>query len=232
MMTFPPAARRLRPLGDREVRWPELPHRRQLHLSQGDQPRVEGPARRPRRRDIGRGVCAARAATWLFLWAVRALARLGNIGFGYQDVSQRHNRLLDELPINRCQSSLAHNGLYYPTLHSRLPASRPMNASGEFSIPSTTSSRYFRVPSCTQPARRRTETAEDIIVCRNANKWFGNFQALKDINTTVKRGEKVVIVGPPGRGGRVDIRADGAVERHWSHWRGLGIRPHWSLNII
>ena len=61
-----------------------------------------------------------------------------------------------------------------------------------------------------------TETAEDIIVCRNVNKWFGNFQALKDINTTVKRGEKVVIVGPSGSGKSTFIRTINRLEEHQS----------------
>ena len=60
------------------------------------------------------------------------------------------------------------------------------------------------------------ETAEDIIVCRNVNKWFGNFQALKDINTTIKRGEKVVIVGPSGSGKSTFIRTINRLEEHQS----------------
>ena len=61
-----------------------------------------------------------------------------------------------------------------------------------------------------------TETVEDIIVCRNVNKWFGNFQALNDINTTVKRGEKVVIVGPSGSGKSTFIRTINRLEEHQS----------------
>ena len=37
---------------------------------------------------------------------------------------------------------------------------------------------------------RTTAVDEDIIICRNVNKWYGAFQALKDVNATVKQGEK------------------------------------------
>ena len=59
-------------------------------------------------------------------------------------------------------------------------------------------------------------TVEDIIVCRGVNKWFGNFQALKDVSTTVKRGEKVVIVGPSGSGKSTFIRTINRLEEHQS----------------
>ena len=42
--------------------------------------------------------------------------------------------------------------------------------------------------------------AEDIIICRDVHKWFGDFHVLKGITTTVKQGEKVVILGPSGSG--------------------------------
>ncbi len=60
------------------------------------------------------------------------------------------------------------------------------------------------------------ETAEDIIICRNVNKWFGSFQALKDVSTTVKRGEKIVIVGPSGSGKSTFIRTINRLEEHQS----------------
>ena len=60
------------------------------------------------------------------------------------------------------------------------------------------------------------DEVEDIIVCRNVNKWFGNFQALKDVSTTVKRGEKVVVVGPSGSGKSTFIRTINRLEEHQS----------------
>ncbi|MCY3638065.1 MAG: ATP-binding cassette domain-containing protein, partial [Chloroflexi bacterium] len=61
-----------------------------------------------------------------------------------------------------------------------------------------------------------SDEVEDIIVCRNVNKWFGNFQALKEVTTTVKRGEKVVVVGPSGSGKSTFIRTINRLEEHQS----------------
>ncbi len=35
----------------------------------------------------------------------------------------------------------------------------------------------------------------DIIICKDVTKWFGDFQALHGITTSVKEGEVVVIIG-------------------------------------
>ena len=40
--------------------------------------------------------------------------------------------------------------------------------------------------------------SESIIQIRNVNKWFGDFQVLKDINLEVKPKEKIVVCGPSG----------------------------------
>ena len=59
-----------------------------------------------------------------------------------------------------------------------------------------------------------TTTDEDIIVCRDVHKWFGNFHALRGISTTVKRGEVVVIIGPSGSGKSTFIRTLNRLEQH------------------
>ena len=43
----------------------------------------------------------------------------------------------------------------------------------------------------------KTELA---ITFQNVNKWFDDFQVLKDINLDIKVGEKIVICGPSGSG--------------------------------
>lgn len=55
---------------------------------------------------------------------------------------------------------------------------------------------------------------EEIIVVRNVNKWYGDFQALRDINLTVKRGEVIVIIGPSGSGKSTFIRTLNRLEEH------------------
>lgn len=63
-----------------------------------------------------------------------------------------------------------------------------------------------------------TEPAEDsdIIICRNVNKWYGNFQALRDISFSVKPKEVVVIIGPSGSGKSSLIRTINRLEEHQS----------------
>ena len=55
---------------------------------------------------------------------------------------------------------------------------------------------------------------DDIIVCHDVHKWFGNFHALRGITTTVKRGEVVVIIGPSGSGKSTFIRTINRLEQH------------------
>jgi len=57
-------------------------------------------------------------------------------------------------------------------------------------------------------------TVANIIECRGVSKWFGNFQALRDINLTVKTGEVVVIIGPSGSGKSTFIRCINRLEEH------------------
>ncbi len=53
-----------------------------------------------------------------------------------------------------------------------------------------------------------------IIVLENVNKFFGSFQALKDINLTVRQGERVVVCGPSGSGKSTMIRCINRLEEH------------------
>ena len=55
---------------------------------------------------------------------------------------------------------------------------------------------------------------ENIIICEDVHKWYGNFHALKGINLTVKRSEVVVIFGPSGSGKSTFIRALNRLEEH------------------
>ena len=55
---------------------------------------------------------------------------------------------------------------------------------------------------------------ENIIICEDVHKWYGNFHALKGINLTVRRSEVVVIFGPSGSGKSTFIRALNRLEEH------------------
>ena len=51
---------------------------------------------------------------------------------------------------------------------------------------------------------------------RNVNKFYGTFHALKDINLSVAKGEKIVVCGPSGSGKSTMIRTINQLEEHQS----------------
>jgi len=57
---------------------------------------------------------------------------------------------------------------------------------------------------------------ETIIELQGVNKWFGAFQALKNIDLKVARGEKIVVCGPSGSGKSTMIRVINRLEAHQS----------------
>ncbi len=59
-----------------------------------------------------------------------------------------------------------------------------------------------------------TNASDEIIVCRDVHKWYGEFEALKGVSMTVKRGEVVVIIGPSGSGKSTFIRTINRLEEH------------------
>jgi general L-amino acid transport system ATP-binding protein len=59
-------------------------------------------------------------------------------------------------------------------------------------------------------------TDEPIIICRDLNKWYGEFHALKDLSINVYPQEVVVICGPSGSGKSTFIRCLNRLEEHQS----------------
>ena len=59
-------------------------------------------------------------------------------------------------------------------------------------------------------------TGEPMITLRNVNKFFGDFQALKDVNLVVGKREVVVVIGPSGSGKSTLIRCVNRLEKHTS----------------
>ena len=57
-------------------------------------------------------------------------------------------------------------------------------------------------------------SSEDIIICRDVHKWYGEFHALRGVTTTIKKGEVVVVFGPSGSGKSTFIRTINRLEEH------------------
>ena len=56
--------------------------------------------------------------------------------------------------------------------------------------------------------------SDTIIQIKDVNKWYGDFQVLKDINLEVKAKEKIVVCGPSGSGKSTLIRCINRLEEH------------------
>ena len=54
--------------------------------------------------------------------------------------------------------------------------------------------------------------SEPIIKINDVNKWFGDFQVLKNINLDVKPKQKIVVCGPSGSGKSTLIRCINRLE--------------------
>jgi general L-amino acid transport system ATP-binding protein len=72
-------------------------------------------------------------------------------------------------------------------------------------------------PSSSLPGTERpssNEAAREIIELVDVNKWYGDFHVLRDINLTVRRGERIVVCGPSGSGKSTMIRCINRLEEH------------------
>ena len=56
--------------------------------------------------------------------------------------------------------------------------------------------------------------SDSIIQIKDVNKWYGDFQVLKDINLEVRAKEKIVVCGPSGSGKSTLIRCINRLEEH------------------
>ena len=55
---------------------------------------------------------------------------------------------------------------------------------------------------------------EPIIICREMNKWYGDFHALRNVSLEVMPQEVLVIIGPSGSGKSTFIRCINRLEEH------------------
>jgi len=56
--------------------------------------------------------------------------------------------------------------------------------------------------------------SDKIIEMKSVNKWFGDFQVLKDVNLDVSQKQKIVVCGPSGSGKSTLIRCINRLEEH------------------
>nr|WP_204359730.1 amino acid ABC transporter ATP-binding protein [Marinomonas maritima] len=64
-------------------------------------------------------------------------------------------------------------------------------------------------------ARAQLEQGEEAIIEFNdVNKWYGDFHVLKNINFSIKKGERIVVCGPSGSGKSTMIRCVNRLEEH------------------
>ena len=58
------------------------------------------------------------------------------------------------------------------------------------------------------------QASEPVIRMQGVHKWFGQFHVLKDINLSVRQGERIVLCGPSGSGKSTTIRCLNRLEEH------------------
>ena len=56
--------------------------------------------------------------------------------------------------------------------------------------------------------------SDPIIQIKDVNKWFGDFQVLKNVNLEVEKNKKIVVCGPSGSGKSTLIRCINRLEEH------------------
>jgi general L-amino acid transport system ATP-binding protein len=62
--------------------------------------------------------------------------------------------------------------------------------------------------------QQQPEAAKTMIELRQVSKWYNQFQALKEVSLTVRKGERMVICGPSGSGKSTLIRCINHLEPH------------------
>ena len=62
----------------------------------------------------------------------------------------------------------------------------------------------------------RLDVGDDIIICRDVEKWFDDFHVLRGITITMKKGEVIVICGHSGSGKSTFIRTINRLENDYA----------------
>ncbi|MDP7067658.1 MAG: amino acid ABC transporter ATP-binding protein [Acidimicrobiales bacterium] len=72
----------------------------------------------------------------------------------------------------------------------------------------------MNIDDATTAANDRLADRDDMIVCVDVDKFYGDFQALKGVTATIKEGEVAVVCGPSGSGKSTWIRCINRLEVH------------------
>jgi ABC-type polar amino acid transport system ATPase subunit len=65
-----------------------------------------------------------------------------------------------------------------------------------------------------QTSLQSADIAPPMVELRKVSKWYGPFQALKDVSLSVRKGERMIICGPSGSGKSTAIRCVNRLEQH------------------
>lgn len=64
----------------------------------------------------------------------------------------------------------------------------------------------------TDGSSQKESNSDPVVLMEGVNKWYGTYHALRDINLSVQRGERIVICGPSGSGKSTLIRCINQLE--------------------
>tara|TARA_B100000945_G_scaffold302802_2_gene286737 strand:+ start:558 stop:1388 length:831 start_codon:yes stop_codon:yes gene_type:complete len=73
---------------------------------------------------------------------------------------------------------------------------------------------FMSIDDATTAVSEKLAGREDMIVCVDVDKFYGDFQALKRVTATIKEGEVAVVCGPSGSGKSTWIRCINRLEVH------------------
>src|SRR5215216_4020722 len=65
-----------------------------------------------------------------------------------------------------------------------------------------------------QTTLQSAERSPPMVELRKVSKWYGPFQALKEVSLSVRKGERMIICGPSGSGKSTAIRCINRLEQH------------------
>jgi phosphate transport system ATP-binding protein len=84
----------------------------------------------------------------------------------------------------------------------------------------------------TAPGEVAHSARQNAIITRDLCLWYGNFQALKNVNVDIKRGQITSLIGPSGCGKTTLLRCFNRINERWDYVRTTGLIQIHNKNII